>query len=71
MAHKLQGIFYTKQGGKWLYTVRTDVENSVDAMSKTHELARRFNADACVHIEDWNFPKSELDGFYYSTGEAK
>jgi hypothetical protein len=65
--HKLQGIFYAKIKGDWLYYVRADVDGPDDAKKKTLELAARLRTPACVYIEDWNFPKGPSNAYRFST----
>lgn len=63
---QLQGIFRTfVEGEGWLYTVRWSVADAADAQKRCRELAARFKRPASVRIEDWNFPKSDADGFFF------
>ena len=72
--YELQGIFYmwfprTKQ---WLYTVRESVKDEADAKEKVHRLSRSFDGQpARVIVQDWNFPKSNMDRYTYSMEEPK
>jgi hypothetical protein len=73
--YKLQGIFdlwfKDYRGGQWLYTVRDDVASAEDAKAKCLQLSKREGKPGRVRIEDWNFPKSDADGFRFEMNKEE